>query len=165
MSCLTHYDREALADVLGVCPLTLPVSQKDRALSQPSKHTFIPMSDAEWVVVSSTLPALPIPKPGADFKDRTFIDSVLWWIEAKARGYSWHRLPPELGPTSSREHRHRRWVMLDYWSAIHSKLAAAELLSEKRLSAFRCIAEDAARRKALLLERRARLTDAGRRAA
>lgn len=151
---------EYIADILGVDPKTLP----EKVLSAPPKTDrllgFNPLNDDEWDAVLAVSPKLPVPKPHAPWSDRIFVDAVLWWIAAKARGFSWHRLPPELGPQSSREHRHRRWCLLGYWSDIAEKLASDPRISADRLGAFQRIAEDAVNRKAMLLERRARLTDA-----
>lgn len=156
---------EHVAIVLGVDPSTLP-SKGFCALPEPIRSLgFNPLTDEEWEAVKAVLPKLPVPKPDANFKDRIFIDAVLWWIAAKARGYSWHHLPQELGPTSSREHRARRWCVLGYWSDIAEKLATDPRIGPDRLRAFQQIAADAAKRKAMLLERRARLTDGGRRLA
>lgn len=157
-----NYDRSALAGTLGVCPQTLPSSLRPTSGGAPHtpKLIYLPLTHEEWEAVSAVLPKLPVPKPDADFKDRIFIDSVLWWIAARARNLSWTYLPLELGPVSSRSHRANRWTMLGYWSEIADKLEADGRLSPDRLRAFRRIAEDAESRKAVLLDRRARLTDA-----
>lgn len=150
---------EHAAIVLGVDPSTLP-SKGFCALPEPARPlSFNPLTDDEWEAVMAVLPKLPVPKPDADFKDRLFVCSALWWITAKQLGLSWHRLPETYGPQSSREHRHRRWCLLGYWSDIAEKLASDPRISPDRLKAFQRIAEDAAKRKAMLLERRARLTD------
>lgn len=156
-SSLENYDRLAVATALGLDPSTLPEPRSKHGPNRP-QFNFMPLTDEEWNVVRSALPKLPVPKPGADFKDRVFIDAVLWFIEARTRKHSWHRLPPDLGPQSSREHRHRRWALLDYWSQIVETLVKDNRLTPGRLRTFQQIAEDAARRKASLLERR-RLTD------
>jgi hypothetical protein len=153
-------DRDAAARALGLCPTTFPASVQVPA--QIIKPIATPLSDEEWSTISVILPKLPVPKPDADFKDRVFIDAVLWWIEARVRNFSWTCLPPELGPQSSREHRHRRWCLLGYWSDIADKLEADGRLSADRFRAFRLIADDAESRKVALLERRRRLTDVGR---
>lgn len=157
---LSTVDVERVAEALGVDPRTLPRADMMAAPEPPRRPVFEPLSNDEWEAVSAALPKLPVPKPNANWNDRTFIDAVLWWIAAKAQGYSWHRLPQELGPQSSREHRHRRWVLLGYWIEIAEKLARDGRLSPDRLRAFRRVAEDAAARKESLLARRARMTDA-----
>jgi len=156
---LSTVDVERVAEVLGVDPRTLPRADMMTAPEPPRRPVFEPLSDNEWEAVSAVLPKLPVPKPNADWNDRTFINAVLWWIAAKAQGYSWHRLPQELGPQSSREHRHRRWVLLGYWIEIAEKLARDGRLLPDRLRAFQRIAEDSDARKESLLARRARMTD------
>jgi hypothetical protein len=160
-------ERQMIADALGVCVSTLPTESVSSGgnSGHPAASCFIPLTDEEWDAVLTVLPKLPVPKPDADFKDRIFIDAVLWWIAAKAKGYSWHRLPQELGPASSREHRARRWSLLGYWTDIAQKLATDPRISPDRLRAFERIAADAVKRKAMLLERRSRLTDASSRLA
>lgn len=157
---LSTVDVERVAEALGVDPCTLPRADTMAASEPPRRPVFEPLSDDEWEVVVVALPELPVPKPDANWNDRTFIDAVLWWIAAKAQGYSWHRLPQELGPQSSREHRHRRWVLLGNWIEIAVKLACDGRLSPERIRAFQRLAEDAVARKASLLARRARMTDA-----
>lgn len=156
-----NYNRDKLAEVLDVCPSTLPFELEcERVPKQSRGFSFRPLDDEEWKTVASVLPKLPVPKPEVDYQDRTFIDSVLWWVEARARGFSWHRLPEELGPASSREHRHRRWVVLSYWSEVATRLSADGRLGRERLQAFVRIAEAATLQRARILDRRARLTDA-----
>lgn len=155
-------DIEQIAAALGVDPETLPRAGAEHRSGAINRVGFVPLSDDEWSAVSAVLPKLPVPKPLADYGDRTFFDAALWFQAAQARGYSWTRLPQELGPQSSREHRHRRWCLLGYWTDIAEKLATDPRISPDRLKAFQRIAEDAVKRKAMLLERRARLTDGGR---
>lgn len=152
-------DFDRVAVVLGVDRCTLPTAAEVPP-AQSLRPAFEPLSEDEWEVVVAALPKLPVPKPDANWNDRTFLDSVLWWIAAKGQGYSWHRLPENLGPQSSREHRHRRWVLLGYWGELAEKLARDGRLSPDRLRAFQRIAEDAVVRKESLLARRARMTDA-----
>lgn len=156
------YDRKAVAAALNVALETLPLyAQDSESRGHVPKLGFVPLSDSEWDAVKAVLPKLPVAKPNASWNDKTFVEAVLWLIAAKERGYSWHRLPPELGPQPSREGRHRRWCLLNYWPEIAAKLAVDPRISPQRLRDFERIAEDAVKRKAMLLERRARLTDGG----
>lgn len=150
---------EHVAAVLRVDPNTLPSKGFCALPERALLLGFNPLTDEEWNAVSEVLPKLPVPKPNANFNDRLFVCSALWFQAAQARGYSWTFLPKLFGPQSSREHRHRRWCVLGYWSDIAEKLAGDPRISPQRLLDFQRIAEDAVKRKAMLLERRARLTD------
>ncbi len=151
-----------VAAALGVEISTLPDFNKP--VSEPVKREAIPpvppLSDDEWRVVSEALPKLPVPKPGVDYDDRKFLNAVCWYITAKSRGFGWGKLPEELGPKSSREHRHFRWCMLEYWRSVADALKDDERLSAARRRMFEQIADDAERRRIRVIEGRQRLTGA-----
>lgn len=156
-----EYNRLAVAELLKVPIETLPMAleENDANDAYASRLTFVPLSDDEWEIIAPHLPALPVPKPRSDFRDRTFVDSALWFVEASSRGLSWHFLPAHLGPHSSRSHRYQRWVLLDYWDKLAENLARDGRLLPDRLRAFQRIAAEAFARKERVLARRSRLTD------
>lgn len=158
-----YFDFDAAAKALGVSRDTLPKAcpppdaNRSEALLRPLVE---PLADDEWASVSAVLPKLPVPKPGVDFNDRTFVDAALWFTAARERGYGWGKLPPDLGPASSREHRWHRWNMLGYWTQIANALRDDERLSVSRRLAFDRLAKDGERRRERILEGRARLNGA-----
>ncbi len=159
-------DFDVLAAALGVPRDTLP---KNRTDSAPTERETAPrqpaidfkrLSDVEWEQIAPLLPRLPVAKPDSDFRDRDFIDSVLFWLAARERGFGWAALPREFWPVSSREHRWRRWVGLGYWETLAAALRDGGRLDPSRRRAFERIARDAEARSLRAEKRRERLTDA-----
>lgn len=152
------------AVALGIDVTTLPTGTGPADVVT-TKRALIPviepLSDAEWLVIAEALPALPVPKPGVDYNDRQFIESVLWHVNARGKGYNWAAMPGGYGPVASRKHRHYRWCMLGYWQALAEKLREGERLAPGRLMLFERIADDAERRRIKVEADRKRLNGAG----
>lgn len=146
---------------MGIDPSTLPeyLTKVAPRVVSPRKPqvNFTPLTDEEWQAVEPHLPALPVPK-ATDFDARVFLDSVVWWEAARKRGWGWGRLPDKFWPVSSREHRHRRWCELGWWTQLADALRSEALLSDARLRTFMRIASDAEARRARLRATRERLT-------
>lgn len=159
------FDFDLLAVMLGVERATLPsrtgklVPNVIEAVPRQPAIDFDRLSDSEWTVIEPLLPALPVAKPDSDFRDRDFIDSVLFWLAARDRGFGWAALPKELWPASSREHRWRRWIALGYWGTLAAALRDDDRLDPRRRLAFHRIAIDAEARNLRAETRRERLTD------
>ena len=151
---------------LGIDPDTLPreIDAGDQLAPAPpipntSVSKYKPLSDDEWAAIEPHIPKIPVPKPGSDFDDRTFVNAALWHIAAKSRGFGWGYLPDELGPQSSRSGRFRRWCLLAYWEALALALKGDSRLTEARREAFDKIAAESTLRRAGLLARRKRVAE------
>ncbi|MDO9381549.1 MAG: transposase [Hyphomicrobiaceae bacterium] len=158
------FDFDALAAALGVDRSTLPSAEVGKAIAQPRAAgplvIFSPLSDADWAVLSTLLPKLPVAKPDVDYRDRDFIDSVLWWIAAREKGLGWGKLPMRYCPASSREHRFRRWSLLGYFQDLYRAIEHRDDLSPTLRHAFKRIARDADIRRERAVASRERLTGA-----
>lgn len=160
---MTEFDFDAVAVALGVDRATLP---PDKAEQKEAPRALPPiaerLSDDEWAIIEALLPRPPIEQPGRDYRNRDFVNSVLWWVAARERGLGWGHLPDDLGPASSREHRHARWSLAGEWESLSAALEHDERISLSRRRAFKRIAADARVRRQRVLAGRARLTGTGR---
>lgn len=158
------YDFNAVAELLGVDRATLPSVSDCKAVELPARAqpqiNFMPISDADWAILKPLLPRLPVAKPDIDYRDRDFINATLWWINARDKGLGWGKLPPEFWPTSSREHRHRRWALLGYWQDLYETIKDRDDLSVRLRHAFGRVARDADVRLKRAVETRERLARA-----
>ena len=153
------FDFDLIANVLGVDRRTLPDKAGVQAESQPVQRiVFEPLTDAEWEIVRTAMPSLPVPRPGG-FRDREFFDAVLWFRCAVDRGYGWAALPPHFPPRMTMQHRWHRWAVAGTWEQIAEQLKGCEGLSQKRRDAFCRIAADAAKRRERILTRRQLLNE------
>lgn len=159
-----RFDRQLAAAALGVDLSTLPsaVSPGEPVKPAASNRSIShhPLTDGEWTAIEQVLPKLPVLRPDTDFNTRVFLNSVIWFSTAMERGIGWGKLPDEYRPTSSREHRHRRWCELGWWRKLSDALARHGLLSEARRQTFERIAVDGERRRQRLFAARERLTGA-----
>lgn len=157
-------DLDHVAALLGVDRSTLPSNDAAALVPMPLRagHRPIvaePLTDAEFDVVKGVLPAMPVPKPGVDYKDREFIDAVLWFRAAQDRGFGWGKLPERYSPRATKQHRWHRWVVAGTWMAIADALRDDKRLSEARRETIRRIAVDASQRRERILDARKRLNE------
>lgn len=155
------FDFDQIAKALGVERTTLPANGTPvppLADTRSPRVSVEPLTDLEWAAVHAAMPPLPVPRPGG-FRDREFIDAVLWHRAAKDRGLGWVTLPSHFPPRMTVQHRWHRWAISGTWVDIARKLEIDDRISAERCRSFQRIATDAARKRERVLTSRARLNE------
>lgn len=154
------FNFDEIAEVFRLDRNTLP-SNETIAPPPPNRAPRVnvqPLSDLEWEIVSAAMPPLPVPRPNG-FRDREFLDAILWHRVAKDQGFGWSALPAYFPPRMTVQHRSHRWAVAGTWEDIARRLEGDERLSAERRHSFQRIAADAAQKRTRVLSIRSRLNE------